>query len=68
MFLTFLAIYILIGCVIMLIIERNSPDMRACFENSENNAWLVGCYVGTVLCIIIWPAIIAKGVIAAFKD
>lgn len=67
MFLTILAIYILIGCAMMLMIAKHNPDLPAAFNKYDDFAWVFGCCVGAVLSIISWPVIIAKGIISAFK-
>ena len=45
MFLTILAIYILIGCGIMLMIAKHSPDLPAVFNKYDDFAWVFGCCV-----------------------
>lgn len=66
MFLTILAIYILIGCAMMLITAKYDPDLPAVFNEYNNFAWVFGCFVGLILCVVAWPVIIAKGIIRAF--
>ena len=68
MFLIYLAIYIIIGCIMMLIFAKNNPDLPASFNEYDNFAWVFGCCVGTILSIISWPVIIVRGVIKAFND
>lgn len=68
MFLIYLAIHIIIGCIMMLIFAKNNPDIYAIFNEYDNVAWIIGCCVDAVLSIILWPVIIMKGAIEAFKD
>lgn len=68
MFLTILAIYILIGCAMILMIAKHNPYLPAAFNKYDDFAWVFGCCVGAVLIIILWPVIIAKGIISAFTD
>lgn len=68
MFLIYLAIYIIIGCGIMLMIAKHYPDLPAVFEKVDNPAWMLGCCVGLILSIVALPVIIVKGVMEAFND
>lgn len=68
MLLTILAIYILIGCAIILMIAKHNPDLPAAFNKYNDFDWVFGCCVGLILSIVTWPVIIAKGIIRAFTD
>lgn len=68
MLLTILAIYILIGCIMLLIFAKFNPDIYVIFNEYNNVAWVIGCCLGAILSIMLWPVIIVKGIISAFTD
>lgn len=68
MFLIYLAIYIIIGCILMLIVDKNSKHrIQECFEKAQNIFELAECCAELMICILICPVCVIVGVVNAFR-